>query len=428
MMRRLGTWILGLLLTLPLAAQGNQEVVLSASAGTKLAVAFVAPTLDRVDEQQVRKDFEAVLQRDLEEAGPFSLLKGKTVKGTDASSYKAWMEAGADWLLLTKVGKQGDEVRVEATVVDVRPGKAVFSKPYVGKENLLRRIAHAVCDDLVSMLTGEKGVSASRIVFVRSHGPGLKEIWQVDRDGSNPLQLTHHKALSISPTVAGDGKLAYVTYKGGTPEIWGQKTPDGPHVRLAPAGSFTGHTYSPAWSPDGTRLAYSQVTDRRGDMDIMVLEVATGKVRRLTYTNCSNTEPSWNPAGTQLAFTSDRDGSPQVFLMEQDGSNLRRLTKEGSYNTSPSWSPGGGMIAYVSRFENKFDLFIYKLGEGKSYQITLGVASSENPGWSPDERHLVFSSGSRGGLKLYTTDLSGNTVKALTDFAACQSPKWTRSR
>jgi TolB protein len=86
------------------------------------------------------------------------------------------------------------------------------------------------------------------------------------------------------------------------------------------------------------------------------------------------------------------------------------------------------MIAYVSRFEGKFDLFVYKLGEGKSYQITTGVASSESPAWSPDERRLAFSSGSRGGMQLYTIDLSGNTLRRLTEFAGCQSPKWLGRR
>ena len=101
--------------------------------------------------------------------------------------------------------------------------------------------------------------------------------------------------------------------------------------------------------------------DRRGNTDIVVLDMATGRVRQLTDSNCINTDPSWNPAGTQLAFTSDREGGPQVYLMGDDGSNVRRLTQEGTYNGSPAWSPSGAMVAYVSRFEGKFDLFVYKL-------------------------------------------------------------------
>lgn len=426
-------WMLGLMLAASsmLWAQNPpaQEVVLSASAGTRLGVAMPAPVNAGLEADLLKTQFYDVVLRDLDESGSFAILKDKLPTTTEASGYKAWADAGVEWLLLAKASRQGTEdLEVVVQVVDTRPGKAVFNKTYKGKDNALRRIAHTVSDDLVARLTGEKGVATSRIVFVRQLAPGVKELFQIDRDGANLLQLTTYKSLTLSPTVASDGRLAYMTYKGGSPEIWGQKKAGGPHQKLYPVqGKADGPCYAPAWSPDGRKLALVQ-GDRRGNSDILILDVESGRARRLTDSNCINMEPSWNPAGTQLAFTSDREGNPQVYLMEEDGSNVRRLSREGNYNASPCWSPGGSMVAYVSRFEGKFDLFVYKLGEGKSYQVTTGVASSESPTWSPDERRLVFSSGSLGGMQLYTTDLSGNTLRRLTEFAGCQSPKWTRSR
>jgi TolB protein len=425
-------WMLGLLLGVfaTLWAQApNQEVVLTASAGSKVGIALAAPRITGVDAATVDHEFRDVVQRDLEEAGPFSVLKNSLPSSSDPASYPAWVSTGTDWLLICGIARTpSSEVEVVLQVVDVKSGKAVFNKKYTGKEAALRRMAHTISDDLVAQLTGEKGVATSRIVFVRQLSPGVKDIFQLDRDGASLVQLTDHKSLTLSPTVSSDGRIAYMTYKGGAPEIWGQMKSGGAHVKLYPrSGSPEGHCFAPTWSPDGKRLALVQ-GDRRGNSDIVVLDVESGRVRRLTDSNCINTEPSWNPAGTQIAFTSDREGTPQVYLMEEDGSNVRRLTQEGGYNASPAWSPNGSMVAYVSRFEGKFDLFVYKLGEGKSYQVTTGVASSESPSWSPDERRLVFSSGSRGGMQLYTTDLSGNTLRRLTEFAGCQSPKWTRTR
>ncbi len=436
-------WMLGLLLAFsPLlwAQAPTQEVVLSASAGSKLGIAVPVPQVAGVPEDQVRKTFHEVLLRDLEEAGPFAVLKNLPAGTIDAKNMKAWLETGTDWLVSLRIGRpvsEGgdkaarplpDEVEVVAQVSDVKSSKAVFTKKYRGKEAALRRMAHALSDDLVARLTGEKGVAGTRIVFVRQLSPLIKEIFQADSDGSNVVQVTRHQSLTLSPTVAADGRIAYMTYKGGPPEIWGQRKVGGAFERFFPTMQGPqGPCMSPAWSPDGKRMVFVQ-GDRRGNTDIMVLDVQTGRARRITDSNCINTEPTWNPAGTQIAFTSDRDGTPQVYLMQDDGSNVRRLTSEGAYNASPTWSPTGAMIAYVSRFEGKFDLFVYKLGEGKSYQITTGVASSESPDWSPDERRLVFSSGSRGGMQLYSTDLSGNTLRRLTEFAGCQSPKWTRSR
>jgi TolB protein len=425
-------WMLGMLLSAcaMLCAQApNQEVVLSASAGSKVGVALASPQVTALNPTLVNSEFREVIQRDLEEAGPFALIKSALPTATDPASYPAWINTGTDWLVLSTLSTNtAGEVEVLLQVVDIKSGKPVFNKKYTGREAALRRIAHTIADDLVARLTGERGVAASRIVFVRQLFPGVKDIFQVDRDGANLVQITDHRSLTLSPTVSSDGRIAYMTYKGGAPEIWGQMKAGGPHVKIYPrSGSPMGHCFAPTWSPDGKRLALVQ-SDRRGNSDIVVLDVESGRVRRLTDSNCINTEPSWNPAGTQLAFTSDREGTPQVYLMEEDGSNVRRLTQEGSYNASPAWSPNGSMIAYVSRFEGKFDLFVYKLGEGRSYQVTMGVASSESPSWSPDERRLVFSSGSRGGMQLYTTDLSGNTLRRLTEFSGCQSPKWTRTR
>ncbi|MDR3670801.1 MAG: hypothetical protein P4L36_08155 [Holophaga sp.] len=430
--------VLGLLFILAplLAAQAppSQEVVLSASAGSKLGIALSRPKAAGVPDATVTKEYQDVLIRDLDEAGPFSVIRSNLPGSTDPASYKAWAATGTEWLLTTTINRSGGgDLEVMIQVVDVMAGqaknaKAVVSKRYTGRDGALRRIAHKICDDLMARLTGEQGVASTRVVFVRETGRGVKEIYQVDRDGASPHPLTSYRSLTISPTVAADGRLAYVTYKGGAPEIWGQRTVGGPQVKLYPLSSkVEGHCFCPSWSPDGRRLALVQ-GDRRGNTDIVVLDVATGRVRRLTDSNCINTDPSWNPAGNQLAFTSDREGGPQVFLMGDDGSNVRRLTREGTYNASPAWSPSGSMIAYVSRFEGKFDLFVYKLGEGKSYQITTGIASSESPSWSPDERRIVFSSGSRGGMELYTTDLSGNTLRKLINIDGCQSPKWTRAR
>jgi TolB protein len=430
--------VLGLLFALApmLSAQAppNQEVVLSASAGSKLGIALPYPKISGLPEATVTTEFHQVLIKDLEEAGPFAVIQKGLPGGTDAASYKAWADTGTEWLLTTTINRgAGADLEVMIQVVDVMAGqgknvKAVMSKRYTGKDGALRRIAHKISDDLMARLTGDAGAASTRVVFVKEAGRGIKEIYQVDRDGANAFPLTNFKSLTISPSIAPDGRLAYVTYKGGAPEIWGQRVPGGPQVKLyPPSGKAEGHCFCPSWSPDGKRLALVQ-SDRRGNTDIVMLDVATGRVRRLTDSNCINTDPSWNPAGTQLAFTSDREGGPQVFLMGDDGSNVRRLTQEGTYNGSPAWSPSGSMIAYVSRFEGKFDLFVYKLGEGKSYQITTGVASSESPSWSPDERRIVFSSGSRGGMQLYTTDLSGNTLRKLMNLDGCQSPKWTRSR
>ena len=409
-----------------LSAQ-QTEVVLTATSSTKLVLAMTAPKATGLDDASIAAEFTAVLRRDLDETGIIAVLQERLP--VDGAPAKAWKEAGAQWLLHTRFTKaaKGD-LEMEASALDTAAEKGVFNRTYIDKRSgPLRYFAHYLADDLVGRLTGEKGVASSRIVFVRQVSNGVKELFQVDRDGAGAMQLTRHGSLSLSPAVSADGRLAYVTYKGGPPEIWGQRKKDGPHERLYPTSGAGGMLSSPTWSPDGKRLAFVQ-GDRRGNSDIMVLDLAASRAKRLTDGNGINTEPSWNPNGNQLAFTSDREGGPQVFLMQDDGSNLRRLTSEGLYNASPAWSPNGAMVAYVSRFEGKFDLFVYKLGEGKAYQITTGVSTSESPAWSPDERHLVFTSNRFGSSQIFTTDLSGRQIVRLSEVGGCQSPRWIRGR
>jgi len=414
-----------------LAASGlwgqQTEVVLTATSSAKLVLGMTQPKSSGLDDATIATEFTAVLKRDLDETGLIALLQERLP--ADAAAVKAWKEAGAQWLLNVRMTKAASgDLQMEASALDTAAEKGVFTRTYNANRIVpLRYLAHYLADDLVGRLTGEKGVASSRIVFVRQTSPGVKEIFQVDRDGAGLVQLTRHGSLTLSPTIAADGRLAYVTYKGGAPEIWGQRRKDGPHERFYPTTGAGGMLSSPVWSPDGKRLAFVQ-GDRRGNSDIMTLDLATGRARRLTDGNGINTEPTWNPNGNQLAFTSDREGGPQVYLMQDDGSNLRRLTGEGQYNASPAWSPNGAMLAYVSRFEGKFDLFVYKLGEGKAYQITTGVSTSESPAWSPDERRLVFTSNRFGSSQLFTTDLSGRQIVRLAEFSGCQSPRWIRGR
>ncbi len=432
MMKGLATRILLLCSTLGLLAQQPAEVVISATSGAKVVVGTAPVVSTGLEEALVGREFTAVLQKDLDESGVFGVLKERTPASADA---KAWSAAGADWLVVAKATRtSGGAFSLALQVMDPRAEKGVFAKNYSASAEtfrspgpMLRRTAHLVADDLVKTLTGERGVASTRMVFIRQVSPGVKELFQVDRDGANLVQLTSFGSLTLAPTVAPDGRLAFVTYKGGTPEIWGQRKVNGPFERLYPAAKQEGLCFSPSWSPDGKRLAFVQ-GDRRGNADVMVLDLDSGRARRLTDGAGINTSPCWNPSGTQIAFTSDREGAPQIYLMQDDGSNLRPLTKEGHYNESPAWSPSGAQIAYVSRFEGKFDLFVYKLGEGKAYQITTGISSSESPAWSPDERRLVFTSNRFGTMQLFTTDLSGKSIQRLSELGACQSPKWTRSR
>ncbi|MBI4912971.1 MAG: PD40 domain-containing protein [Acidobacteria bacterium] len=421
--------ILLALLALPAAGQETQ-VNLEARTGSLQAIAFSLSTQDGLDLDWANVHFGDVIRKDLSLTGVFREMP---VPSPQDPNVKAEMESpfanGHHLFLKVSLGKSASGgYSAQAETLDPRAGKSIFGKSYTGSEAVLRRMAHRLVDDLVARITGLRGVAESRILFAKEISSGVKELYQVDRDGHSVRPLTRLGSLTITPSVSADGRLAFLTYKAGPPELWGQQQPDGPFIRLYPSKPSQGGTIStPVWSPDGKRLAFVE-GDRRGNTNIKVLDIASRRVRLLTDKSGINTEPAWNPSGTQIAFTSDRAGYPDIYLMEDDGSNVRRLTSEGKYNASPAWSPDGSMIAYVSRFESGFDLFVYKLAEGKAYQLTRGPGSSESPAWSPDGRFLVYTNNASGSSRLYTTDLAGNAPQQLSDISPTQSPEWTRSR
>jgi Tol biopolymer transport system component len=90
---------------------------------------------------------------------------------------------------------------------------------------------------------------------------------------------------------------------------------------------------SPAWSPDGRRIAFEH------GGDIYVLNPDGGGQRRLTRNPSYNDSPTWSPDGRRIAFSSTRSGNGDVYVMNADGSGQRRLTRNPREDNDPAWSP-----------------------------------------------------------------------------------------
>ena len=104
-----------------------------------------------------------------------------------------------------------------------------------------------------------------------------------------------------------------------------------------PAGTVGGSNTSPAWSADGSKIAFS--SSRSGDPEIWISDAGGGGAHKITSFRGPDVAPTWNPrTNSQLAWVSGRTGLPQIYTMDQDGANIERLT-DGGYAVSPSWRP-----------------------------------------------------------------------------------------
>jgi Tol biopolymer transport system component len=199
--------------------------------------------------------------------------------------------------------------------------------------------------------------------------------------------------------------------------------------------------HSPAFSPDGTRLAF--VRESGGNADIYVANADGSRARRLTRTAGGDYNPAWSPDGTRLAFASNRSGLFKIYVMRADGSGVRLVAPRrsgggGSY--TPAWSPDGRWLAFSSSASTPNNAEIYVVhpdGSGlRRLTYTQGdvdtLGDDSWPAWSQDGKRIVFSSNRTGDGELWIMNADGSGQRRLAglphrdDWASAWSPDGTR--
>jgi TolB protein len=325
--------------------------------------------------------------------------------------------------------QSGRTFTVEARLMDLRsPSQDIVIAarygPVPDSEQGARTMAHVFAEAILERLGFGKGVTRTRIAFV-SDRSGNKEIHIMDYDGHNQYALTAVQNIAITPAWSPDGqRLAYSAWRLGPANIeivsvGGQRFP------FQQVAGLTNAT--PAWSPDGRSLAYSSAGPE--GTDIYVANADGSGRQRLTFARQIDTSPSWNPAtGNEIAFVSRRNGSPQLFVMAKDGTDVRQLTNEGGEAQNPAYSPDGRFIAFAWQRPGGggFDIYLHTIATGRNTQLTQGAGSNERPAWSPDGKHIAFQSNRNGTTQIYSMLADGKNVRQLTRTGRInEGPAWS---
>lgn len=400
-----------LVAALALAQSGDVRIDITTGAGRRIPILVEAmsPGGDRTaGESSVQAD--EVLANDLANAGVFEVARAWT--GAPAAGAQAVV--GGKWIV------NGNQVRLQGDVRDLPGRRPIFSKEYRGTLRQRRQLAHQFADDIVLQFTGELGVAQTRIAFC-AVGDRTKELWVMDWDGENAMQLTRDRSIALSPSWSPEGSLLlFSSYRGGSSQIWVMNSTGGKPFLVS---GRDGMNTSAAYSPDGREIACTLSKD--GNPEIYRLDARGGNPRRLTSNRGIDTSPAWSPTGREIAFTSDRSGAFQVYVMDREGGNVRRLTYEVGNTDSPSWSPKGDRIAFVAQTGSGFDIYVAR-ADGKNARRIASGRSNENPKWSPDGRHIVFASNRDGAYALYVSDLDDRPARKLNAGGkAAVSPAWS---
>lgn len=231
------------------------------------------------------------------------------------------------------------------------------------------------------------------------------------------------KDFTITP--AGNGKIAFVRLEGEDANRWQIYTmeADGSHqIRLTSNSDFDDH---PAWSPDGSKIAFASTRD--GDEDIYVMDADGSNPVRLTDNPEADFQPTWSPDGTKIAFVSTHNGGYEIYVMDSNGSNPVNLTRSPTITDGdPAWSPDGRKIAFISEYPVGTGGFaIHVMDADGSNKVRLTNKYDLHPTWSPDGTKIAFSRTPEGDV--YAMDADGSNQINLTNNPAGnnQHPVWS---
>jgi Tol biopolymer transport system component len=180
----------------------------------------------------------------------------------------------------------------------------------------------------------------------------------------------------------------------------------------------------PAWSPDGTRIAFTSKRDGNSDIYVMAAD-GTSQVR-LTNSPFDDFHPAWSPDGTKIAFVSTRDANNEIYVMNVDGSNPVRITDNPANDGDPAWSPDGTKIAFSSARESGGGIWIMKADGTNPTRVTTNVRPDAQPAWSPDGKKIAFSRPSGDGSDIFLVLPDGSGLTQLTDdMTYASDPDWS---
>ena len=179
-------------------------------------------------------------------------------------------------------------------------------------------------------------------------------------------------------------------------------------------------SYHPAWSPNGTTIAFG--SNRDGNGEIYVMDPNGSNIVRLTTNAAEDGQPAWSPDGSKIAFVSDRDGNAEIYVMNAtDGSGLVNLTHDPGTDYAPAWSPNGTKIAFQSDRQTDFAVWVMNADGSNPTRLTDPSTQAGAPGWSPDSTRIAYEQG--GDLWVMNVDGS-RKIRITSGFWIDGLPRW----
>lgn len=361
-------------------------------------------------------DIGAVVRADLARSGQFRTLPEQDIverptRGAEVN-YPTWRALRQDFLLVGRVLDAGGSLRVEYELFDVAKQVRLLGEAKVAPPSAARDVAHQIADAVYEKILGVRGAFWTRIAYVTASGTGSNARYALmvaDSDGYNPQRVASSPEPLLSPAWSPDGrKLAYVSFESGNSEIFIQDLSTGAREKVS---SFRGINSGPAFSPDGRSLALT--LSKGGSPEIYVMDLGSRALRQVTSQSGIDTAAAYGPDGS-IYFTSDRGGRPQVYRTGGGGGGASRVTFQGSYNSDPSISFDGKKIAVAQGSGNTYRIAMMDSSLGAPRWTTLSPgALDESPSFAPNASMVLYAARDGGRGVLYAVSADGRVRQRL---------------
>ncbi|MCV6609807.1 MAG: Tol-Pal system beta propeller repeat protein TolB [Amphritea sp.] len=360
--------------------------------------------------QALPEDVAQVVADDLHRSGLFSVMPRENMLSfpSDRNSlyFRDWRISGSEYVVIGRIStKEGGALEVSYELYDVLKEERLLGEVINANFSNLRAVGHYISDQVFEKLTGVRGAFSTRIVYVTAEllRPQVYryKLTLADADGHNPRTILESREPILSPAWSRDGsKLAYVSFETGRPAIYVQYLATGKREKVQ---SFRGLNGAPSWSPDGNKLAL--VLSKDGNPEVYVLDLQQRRLSRVTHHFGIDTEPSWSPDGQSLIFTSDRGGQPQIYSIYLPTRDVTRLTYEGKYNARGRLTQDGRFLTMVHQVNGSFHIAVQDLRTGRLDLLTE-TYMDESPTIAPNGSIILYATqeGTRGVLAAVSLD------------------------
>jgi len=379
-------------------------------------------------------DVAQVISADLNRSGQFRSLPEASIverptRGNEIR-YPTWQLLKQDFVVVGRVLDTGDGgYRVEYELYDVAKQERLLGLALSGRGKGMRDVAHQIADQIYEKILGVRGAFWTRIAYVTQSGVGPQSRYALmvaDSDGVNPQAVTRSGEPLLSPAWSPDGKrIAYVSFERGNSTIYVQEIATGAREVVA---SFKGINGAPAFSPDGRRLAMT--LSKGGNPEIYVMDLGSRALSQVTSHFGIDTEAVWTPDG-HLVFTSDRAGKPQLYQVPAGGGDPTRISFGGDSNARASVSFDGKKIAAAQGSGNVYRISVLDRSYGGSgrWQTLSPGNLDESPSFAPNASMLIYAAkeGRRGVLWAVSADGRVRQRLVLAD-GDVREPAWSPYR